>query len=60
MYGYEVPFDYNDAVRLDRINGNTKWQDCTALEMSQLDEYSTFTDYGLASEVKAPKGYKKI
>jgi len=35
-YGYEVPCNYNHAVELDKCNGNTKWQDSTALEMSQL------------------------
>jgi hypothetical protein len=33
MYDVEIPKDYRDAVRLDEINGNTKWQDCTKLEM---------------------------
>ncbi len=40
-YGYEVPRNYNHAVELDKRNGNTKWQDSTALEMSQLHEYKT-------------------
>jgi len=45
-YGYEVPRDYNHAVELDMCNGNTKWHDSTALEMSQLHEYKTFKDLG--------------
>jgi len=45
-YGYEVPWDYNHAVELDKCNGNTKWQASTALEMSQLHEYKTFKDMG--------------
>ena len=43
-YGYKVPRDYNHAVELDKRNGNTKWQDSTALEMSQLHKYRTFKD----------------
>ncbi len=42
-YGYEVPQDYNHAVELDKHNDNTKWQDSTALEMTQLYEYKTFS-----------------
>jgi len=57
-YGYEVPRDYNHAVELDKRNGNTKWQDSTALEMTQLHEYKTFKDLGKGA--KAPDGYRKI
>jgi len=46
-YGYEVSQDYNHhTIELDKHNGNTKWQDFTALEMSQLHEYKTFKDLG--------------
>ena len=42
-YGYEVPHGYNHALELNKCNGNTKWQDSTALEMTQLHEYKMFT-----------------
>jgi hypothetical protein len=58
MYGIEIPRDYQDAVRLDKQNGNTKWQDCTKLEMDQLNDYKTFRDIGHNAPV--PKGYKRI
>jgi len=35
-YGYEVPWNYNYTAKLDKCNGNTKWQDSIALEMTQL------------------------
>ncbi len=54
-YSYEVPQDYNHATKLDKCNGNTKWQDSTALQMSQLHEYKTFKDLG-----KGGKGFHKI
>ncbi len=57
-YGYKVPRDYNHAVELGKRNGNTKWQDSTALEMSQLHEYKTFKDLGKGG--KPPDGYRKI
>jgi hypothetical protein len=58
QYGFEVPKDYQHAVRLDEKARNTKWQDSTKLEMAQLDDYDTFKDYG--HSVKPPDGYKKI
>ena len=60
MFGYEIPKNYQHALELDARNGNTKWRDCTALEMQQLNEYKTFKDLGHASTVRVPSGYKKI
>ncbi len=57
-YGYDVPRDYNHAIDLDKCNGNTKWQDSTALEMSQLHKYNTFKDLDRGG--KPPEGYRKI
>lgn len=47
MYGYEIPRDYQHALRLDKQNGNTKWQDCTKLELEQLGKYEAFLDLGV-------------
>ena len=58
MYGVEIPKDYQDALRLDRLNGNTKWQDASRIEMEQLAEYQTFKDVGYKHPI--PYGYKKI
>src|SRR6056300_1655760 len=58
MYGFEIPKDYNDGLRLDKLHGNTKWQDCTKLEMDQLAEYKVFVDIGKGTPI--PKGYQKI
>ena len=60
QFGFEVPRDYEHAKRLDKQNGNTKWQDCTKLELDQLNEYSTFEDLGHARTTCIPAGYKKI
>ncbi len=57
-YGYEVLRNYHHAIKLDNRNDNTKWQDSTALEMIQLDDYNTFKDLGKGA--KPPEGYKKI
>ncbi len=59
-YGFELPRNYEHAVFLDNRNGNTKWQDAAKLEFDQLDEYSTFEDYGDSNATTPPAGYKKI
>ena len=45
-------------MQIDRDNKNTKWQDCTKLEVNQIDEYDTFVDKG--PDWKPPKDYDKI
>ena len=52
--------NYEEAVLFDKRKGNTKWQDATALEMKQLNGYSTFIDRGIFSKEKIPTGIKKI
>ena len=59
-YGFEVPRDYEHALRLDKQSGTDRWQKATDLELSQIDEYKTFEDKGHKSKVGPPKGYKKI
>ena len=58
MYGVLVPRDYNHAMELDKLNGNTLWWDCTQLELGQVNDYDTFTDMG--EDWKPPEGFKKI
>jgi hypothetical protein len=56
--GFEIPRDYADAQRLDKLHGNDKWQHATKMEMDQLHEYDAFHDKGIGT---APgKDYKKI
>jgi hypothetical protein len=57
-FGVLVPRTHAQAMELDKKNGNTKWQDAEAIEMSQLLEYQTFVDRGKGGQ--APAGYKKI
>ena len=58
MFGFEIPRNYNHALELDKRNRNTRWQDCTKLELSQLNDYSVFEDRGKGTAI--PQGYKKI
>ncbi len=57
-FGFLVPRTHEQAVEIDRKNGNTRWQDSEKLEMDQLHEYKTFIDKGKGAD--APLGYKKI
>ena len=58
MFGVEVPRNYEQAMELDRRNGNTLWADATALELGQIDDYETFKDLGEGGH--PGQGYKKI
>jgi hypothetical protein len=43
-YGFEVPRTYEQALCLDKRNGNTFWADAATLELTQIDDYDTFID----------------
>ena len=64
QHGFQVPEDYNDAMRLDKENGNTHWQDAMDLELTQIHEYKVFKDTGKAQfhngKVVIPDGFQKI
>ena len=64
QHGFQVPKDYNDAIRLDKENSNTHWQDAMDLELSQIHEYNVFKDTGKAQfqngKVVTPDGFQKI
>ena len=59
-YGFEVPRNYQHALRLDELNKNSKWHDSVDTELDQIDEYDTFKDLGHKSKAKPPPGHKKI
>ena len=48
QHGFQVPKDYNDAIRLDKENSSTHWQDAMDLEVTQIHEYKVFKDTGKA------------
>ena len=64
QHGFQVPKDYNDAMRLDKENGNTHWQGAMDLELTQIHEYKVFKDTGKAKfhngKVVTPDGFQKI
>jgi hypothetical protein len=60
MFGHQVPRNHEQAVKIDRANGNTKWQDSERIEKDQLLEYETFIDKEHRSAARIPEGYKRI
>ena len=64
QHGFQVPKGYNDAIRLDKENSNTHWQDAMDLELSQIHEYKVFKDTGKAQfhsgKAVTPDGFQKI
>jgi hypothetical protein len=59
-FRYRMPKDYEEALKLDELNQNTKWENATITEMSQLEEYECFIDAGIYGRDKPPDGHKKI
>ena len=57
-YGFEVPRNHEDAMRLDAKNKNSKWRDAEIIELDQINDYKSFKDLGYKAPI--PKGYKKI
>ena len=64
QHGFQVPKDYNDAIRLGKENSNTHWQDAMDLELTQIHEYKVFKDTGKAQfhngKAVTPDGFQKI
>ena len=58
MYGILVPRNHEQAMQLDKENGNTKWRDAEIIELAQVDDYDTFEDKGKG--YNPGPGWKKI
>jgi hypothetical protein len=59
-FGYRIPKDFEEALKLDELNQNSKWEVATITKMSQLKEYECFIDAGIYGRDKPPDGHKKI
>jgi hypothetical protein len=46
MYGFQVPRNHDEAIKLDEDNKNTMWIDAERTELNQIDEYDSFIDKG--------------
>ena len=58
MYGFLVPRNHDQAMELDRQNGNTRWKDAETVELKQIDDYKSFLDKGKG--YNPGPDYKKI
>ncbi len=58
QFGVCIPRNYQEALALDKHNGNTFWRDATQLELDQIMEYETFK---ICKDLKKPpKGYQYV
>ena len=55
-FGIYIPTRYYKAIELDRINGNTYWQDSTKKKMKNVKAVFKFLD----DRSKLPIQFKKI
>ena len=60
MFGVRIPKNYDEALQLDRENGNTLWADAIRKELEFLMSYNTFKDLGHKSTAEIPTGHKMI
>ena len=60
QYGFQVPRNHKEAMRLDRMQQDTQWKNSEELEVSQLDEYKAFIDLGHKDSTMPPEGYTRI
>ena len=57
-FGVQIPRDWEEALKLQKELGHTKWTDAEDLEFGCLDDYTAFKDLGKGTP--PPAGYKKI
>ena len=56
QFGIHLTATYEEAVRMDKENGNKFWQDATKKQMKNVEVALKFLDDG----TKFPIGFKKI
>jgi Reverse transcriptase (RNA-dependent DNA polymerase) len=58
MFGHLVPRNHEQAIEIDKQNGNTRWQDAEKEELKAILGYGTFNDLG--KKAPPPKDHKRI
>ena len=58
MFGIRVPNNHEEAMYLDRINGNTKWADAEKREVDENGKIGTYKSLGFGASI--PSNYKLI
>ena len=46
-FGITIPSNHNEAMKLDKDNGNNKWKIAETTELQQQYEYGTFQSLGM-------------
>jgi hypothetical protein len=59
-FGYQIPRDYEEAMKFDGLNRNDRWDQSVKAKMQQLDDYCCFIDAGIYGRDLPPSDYKKI
>jgi hypothetical protein len=59
-FGYQIPRDYEEAMKFDKMTRNDRWDLSVKAEMQQLDDYHCFIDAGIHGRDLPPTNYKKI
>ncbi|MDJ0828176.1 MAG: reverse transcriptase domain-containing protein, partial [Rhodobacter sp.] len=57
-FGVRIPRNYQEAIDLDRENGNTLWQDAVQVERDAIQENDTYHSIGIGTPI--PQGFTKI
>ena len=57
-FGVRIPRNLKEAKELDRVNGNTLWQDALKKEMDQIASFETFKDLGKGARL--PAGHQRV
>ena len=55
-----VPQSHEQAMEIDRQNGNHLWQESEQKELKGIMQYETFKDCGHIKNTSVPQGYQKI
>jgi hypothetical protein len=59
-FGYQIPRDYEEAMKFDELNHNDTWDQSVKAEMKQLDDCCCFIDAGIYGRDSPQSDYNKI
>ena len=59
-YGFQVPKNYDEAIKLDNKFGNNKWKEATNIEMGSMEDYEVFDNAGHTPKVCISKDIRKF
>ena len=57
-FGIRIPINTRQALQFDKENGNTKWAEAIAKEMTSLDKLNCFEYYGTDKQFNKSEGWQ--